>query len=229
MQSKLFALFLVTFALLAHSEPHGTTTDDDFKNIFKTNNIVPGDGVNFPNQGDSVTVHYVGTYQGSQFDSSRDRGKPFSFSLGKSKVIKCWDMAVARMSLGEKTYFVCPSELAYGAKGAGKKIPPNANIAFEVELLDYSGTKVKPKDVKELASNVNLSNNSEIIETAATKPSQAPAEMTLSKKYWFVPFVVVWAIVAGLVYYFVSTRNTTRFHRGIPKPVEEDEEDEDDA
>ena len=117
------------------------TDNEEFNAKFQRQNIVPGDGKSFPLQGDKVTVHYVGTNEGKKFDSSRDRGSPFQFSLGKGQVIKCWDMVVSKMSYGEKSFFVCPSELAYGSRGAGGVIPPNANIAFEVELLDFSSRK----------------------------------------------------------------------------------------
>jgi FKBP-type peptidyl-prolyl cis-trans isomerase len=86
--------------------------------------------------GDNVEVHYTGWLKdGTKFDSSKDRGKPFSFELGAGKVIKGWDEGVAGMKVGGKRKLIIPSELGYGKRGAGKDIPPDAELIFEVELL----------------------------------------------------------------------------------------------
>lgn len=75
---------------------------------------------------------------GSKFDSSRDRGKPFQFKLGQGQVIRGWDEGVAQMQLGEKCMLTCTPDYAYGARGFPPVIPPNSTLNFEVELLSFS-------------------------------------------------------------------------------------------
>ncbi|KAK7101077.1 peptidyl-prolyl cis-trans isomerase FKBP1A-like [Littorina saxatilis] len=100
--------------------------------------IQPGDGSNFPQKGQTVTVHYTGTLKnGKKFDSSRDRNKPFQFKLGVGEVIRGWDEGVSKMSKGQRAKLTISSDFGYGAQGAGGVIPPNADLIFDVELIDY--------------------------------------------------------------------------------------------
>lgn len=93
--------------------------------------------------GNMVKVHYTGWLydaaapenKGAKFDSSRDRGEPFSFLLGAGRVIKGWDRGVAGMKTGGQRMLTIPAEMAYGARGAGNVIPPDAALIFDVELL----------------------------------------------------------------------------------------------
>ncbi|XP_053562781.1 peptidyl-prolyl cis-trans isomerase FKBP5 [Bombina bombina] len=93
-----------------------------------------------PMTGDKVSVHYIGKLaNGKTFDSSRDRNEYFFFSLGKGQVIRAWDIGVASMVRGEVCVLQCRPEYAYGAAGSVPKIPPNATLFFEIELLDFKG------------------------------------------------------------------------------------------
>ncbi len=113
-----------------HSE-NEITTDSGLKYI----DLEVGTGAT-PQRGDTVVVHYTGTLEdGTKFDSSRDRGRPFSFKIGVGQVIKGWDEGVSTMKVGGRRQLIIPAELGYGARGAGGVIPPNATLIFDVELI----------------------------------------------------------------------------------------------
>ncbi|KAK6471756.1 peptidyl-prolyl cis-trans isomerase FKBP1A [Huso huso] len=98
--------------------------------------ITPGDGRTFPKKGQTCVVHYVGSLtNGKQFDSSRDRNKPFKFKIGSQEVIRGWEDGVAQMSVGQRAKLTCSPDFAYGSKGHPGIIPPDATLIFDVELI----------------------------------------------------------------------------------------------
>lgn len=117
------------------AEPKPITTDSglQYTDVKKGMGLTPKDG-------QIVIVHYTGTLpDGTKFDSSRDRGDPFTFKLGTGQVIKGWDEGIATMKVGGQRKLVIPPELGYGAQGAGGVIPPNATLHFDVELIGVEG------------------------------------------------------------------------------------------
>lgn len=100
--------------------------------------VVKGGDGGKPSAGTTIQAHYTGKLvNGQVFDSSVQRGQPFSFPVGTGRVIKGWDEALADMQKGEKRVLILPPELAYGSRGAGGVIPPNATLIFEVELVGF--------------------------------------------------------------------------------------------
>lgn len=97
-----------------------------------------------PKKGDKVTVDYTGyLLDGTKFDSSKDHGQPFTFTLGEGRVIQGWDEGIARLREGGKAKLIIPSNLAYGKRGAGGVIPPYAPLVFDVELIKVETPKKK--------------------------------------------------------------------------------------
>ncbi|HRY60365.1 MAG TPA: FKBP-type peptidyl-prolyl cis-trans isomerase [Patescibacteria group bacterium] len=121
-------------------EEETATTDSDTAaeaTELKIEVLKQGTGDEVTKVGDGVSVNYTGTLvDGTKFDSSYDRGTPFKFDLGAGQVIKGWDQGLIGMKVGEIRKLTIPPSLGYGATGAGSKIPPNATLIFEVELME---------------------------------------------------------------------------------------------
>ncbi len=120
-------------ALIADKFPGAIVTPSGLRYIVRT----PGEG-SPPPTGAQVDAHYHGTLlTGQKFDSSYDRGPPFTFRVGTGAVIKGWDEAFARMAKGERRTLIVPWWLAYGEAGRPPRIPPRSTLVFEVELVDF--------------------------------------------------------------------------------------------
>jgi peptidylprolyl isomerase len=113
----------------------------DLANVVETESglryVVTQEGAgDTPTRGQTISAHYSGyLLDGQKFDSSVDRGQPFETPIGVGREIRGWDEAFLGMKVGEKRLLIIPSELGYGARGAGGRIPPNATLLFDVELL----------------------------------------------------------------------------------------------
>jgi len=140
-----FLLSASIFSTTACSEraatPTATMEKSSMTELIKTD-VKLGEGAEAV-AGQQVSVHYTGwlyvesapEHKGGKFDSSRDRGQPFEFTLGAGMVIKGWDEGVAGMKVGGQRTLIIPSEMGYGSRGSGAVIPPNATLVFDVELL----------------------------------------------------------------------------------------------
>lgn len=122
----------------AFGAPKKAKTRSEVKKVteLKTEDLKAGEGTEAV-AGKTISVHYTGWLEnGTKFDSSVDRGRPFSFILGRGQVIQGWDKGVIGMKVGGKRKLTIPSDMGYGTRGAPPVIPPNATLVFDVELLD---------------------------------------------------------------------------------------------
>jgi peptidylprolyl isomerase len=142
--AKIFASFAVLSALTCAAAAPATAQDlskaETTLSGLKIIDTKVGTGPS-PRPGQICVMHYTGWLyvngaKGKKFDSSRDRGEPFSFTIDRGQVIPGWDEGVMTMKVGGKRTLIIPPNLGYGARGAGNAIPPNATLLFEVELLD---------------------------------------------------------------------------------------------
>jgi len=128
-------LLAVLVLVLPLSSAMAEKAEHETSSGLKYVDLVTGEGRQ-PKKGKTVVVHYTGWLEnGQKFDSSLDRGQPFSFRIGMGQVIRGWDEGVMSMRVGGKRRLTIPPKLGYGARGAGGVIPPNATLIFEVELL----------------------------------------------------------------------------------------------
>lgn len=139
------ALIILTFLFTALNYSHAqdtTTTSSGLKYIVIENGNGDPSEIN-----KSVEVHYTGyLLDGKIFDSSRDRNEPIEFILGTGQVIKGWDEGISLMNVGDKMRLIIPPDLAYGSRGAGDVIPPDATLVFDVELMAVSEPKLSISD-----------------------------------------------------------------------------------
>lgn len=159
-QSSLFqVIMLLVFFVFGSFAADTVTTSTGLKYII----LKKGSGKRSVN-GKVAEVHYTGwLLDGKKFDSSRDRGETFEFTLGASQVIKGWDEGVALMQIGDEFRLILPPDLAYGENGAGEIIPPNSTLVFDVELIGVH--KAKKPIVDTLLSIIVNRNVDDAIET----------------------------------------------------------------
>ncbi len=144
---RLWTPFVLALALAACAPPRQPVELHGGVNALQMTDVTAGQGAT-AKAGDQVSVHYTGWIyddtkpdkHGPKFDSSVDRGAPFTFQLGGGTVIKGWDQGVVGMKVGGRRTLMIPPDLAYGDEGAGGVIPPGASLVFDIDLL-----QVKPQ------------------------------------------------------------------------------------
>ena len=118
---------------------YGGMTKEEFWGQLRAEIVQPGEEGEITKNGDKLTVHYIGILEdGTKFDSSVDRGRPFQVTLGAGQVIQGWDLGLVGMKKNEVRRLFIPSQLGYGEQGSGEIIPPNSNLIFEVQLLEIN-------------------------------------------------------------------------------------------
>jgi FKBP-type peptidyl-prolyl cis-trans isomerase FkpA len=137
---KKAALILIAamgLSAVAHAQTSTESNEETLPSGVRILHLTKGTGPH-PTADSNVTVNYRGTLlaTGAEFDSSYKRGQPASFGL--RGVVPCWTQALQRISVGGKARVLCPAATAYGARGAGGVIPPNANLVFDIELLSVN-------------------------------------------------------------------------------------------
>eukprot|EP01122_Echinamoeba_exundans_P006601 TRINITY_DN188_c0_g2_i1.p1 TRINITY_DN188_c0_g2~~TRINITY_DN188_c0_g2_i1.p1 ORF type:complete len:482 (+),score=148.55 TRINITY_DN188_c0_g2_i1:56-1447(+) len=168
--------------------------------------IKEGDGWEKPAKGSDVSVHYTGTLlDGSKFDSSRDRNSPFKFQIDAGSVIKGWDVAVKSMKKGEVAKFTLKPEYAYGASGSPPKIPANATLVFEIELLSFTNEKDLTSDGGVLKK---------VLQEAKEKYGPSPSFEAKVKVH------IVGRLAAGGAPFIDETRSLTIGDEEMPSGVE---------
>lgn len=180
---KIFS-FLLSLIMISNTQTFAQKENTDLltPSGLKYRIIQKGTG-EMPKKGDNVSVHYVGTLPDStKFDSSRDRGQPFSFSLGAGQVIKGWDEGIALLHVGDKAILTIPPDLGYGSQAAGS-IPANSTLIFEVELMGFKEKVVpKPYDVSG-KDTVNLQDGLKVIWIKKGDGPKAEKGKTVSVHY----------------------------------------------
>jgi len=145
------------------SELVQTKTEDGWEDITGDGGVLKkvlqaGTGTEFPPSGYEVSAHYTGTLlDGTKFDSSRDRGAPFKFIIGKNSVIKGWERGFATMTIGEKAILRCRSDYAYGEMGSPPTIPGGATLEFDVELLGFAPKKKQRWEMSKEEQHIEVS------------------------------------------------------------------------
>jgi len=130
----IIGILVVVLILLVFFVSNG----DDNMTEFKIETLQEGSGDQVVKSGDTITVHYTGTLEdGTKFDSSVDRGEPFTFTIGSGQVIQGWEQGFSGMKVGEKRRLTIPPEMGYGDRAIGD-IPANSVLIFEVELISIS-------------------------------------------------------------------------------------------